>query len=213
MSIYLLSDTHHEGVVNLPQIEFVRRDIELDLSSYEALVFSSKNSVKAIDSINKNWRKIPSYAIGKQTANKIEELGGRVEFIAKYSYGDTFAYEVSKKLQNKKTLFLRAKKVISDLENILQKSGVDIESKVIYETICHKKIVLQAEDEKKVFIFTSPSTVECFFINHKWKENYTAVCIGSVTARAMPLDISLHISDTQTIEACIELAKTIIKQN
>ena len=213
MSIYLLSDTHHKGVINLPQIEPVYRDIKIDLSSYEALIFSSKNAVKAINKINKNWCKIPSYAIGKQTANMIEEKGGRVEFIASSSYGDSFAREVSSKLQNKKTLFLRAKKVVSDLENILKKSGVDISSIIVYETLCRQKITLHVEDEKKVFIFTSPSTVDCFFSNYEWQKNYSAVCIGEVTARAVPLGISLHISNTQTIEACIELAKTIIKQN
>ncbi len=213
MSIYLLSDTHHEGVINLPQIKLTCRDIEIDLRSYEALIFSSKNSVKAIDKINKSWQKIPSYAIGKQTASKIEKLGGRVEFVASSSYGDLFAHEISKKLQNRKTLFLRAKIVLSDLENILKDSGVDISSIVVYETSCREKTALHVEDEKKVFIFTSPSTVECFFSNYKWCKNYSAVCIGSVTARAMPLEISLHVSDIQTIEACIELAKTIIKQN
>ena len=213
MSIYLLSDTHHKGVINLPQIELAYRDIKIDLNSYEALIFSSKNAVKAIDKINKNWRKIPSYAIGKQTANMIEQLSGRVEFIASNSYGDLFAQEVSKNLQNKKTLFLRAKKVVSDLENILKKSGVDISSIIVYETLCRQKIALRAEEEKKVFIFTSPSTVECFFSNYEWHKNYSAICIGDVTAKALPDGISSHVSSSQTIKACIELAKTIIKQN
>jgi len=74
LSIYLLSDAFHEGVVNLPQIKITFRDIELDLTPYDALIFSSKNGVKAIDSINKNWKKIPSYAIGGPTANTIINL-------------------------------------------------------------------------------------------------------------------------------------------
>ena len=62
MNIYLLSDTFYEGVVNLPQIKVTCKEIELDLSSYDALIFSSKNGVRAIDYINKNWKKIPSYS-------------------------------------------------------------------------------------------------------------------------------------------------------
>ena len=213
MNIYLLSETYHEGVVNLPQIKIDYKDKKLDLTSVEALIFSSKNGVKALDKINKNWKKIPSYAIGTQTAKTIRDLGGKVEFIAKSSYGDDFAHELTQKLQIKKTIFIRGKKVLSDLENILKKSGVDIYSEVVYETTCKEKVALHVKSEKTVFIFTSPSTVECFFKNYEWHKNYIAVCIGKVTAKAFKFDIPLHVSPIQTINACIELAKTLIKQN
>jgi len=212
MSIYLLSDTFHEEVVNLPQIRVTCRDIELDLSSYDALIFSSKNGVKALEKINKNWRKIPAYVIGKVTAKEIENLDGNLVYTSNSSYGDDFAQEISPKLNGKKVLFLRAKKVLSDLENILKKANIDLTSQIVYETTCREK-----KSEKllknSVIIFTSPSTISCFFNNYKWDKSYQAVCIGNVTARALPSEISLHVSKTQTIEACIVLAKTLIKQN
>ncbi len=212
MSIYLLSDTFHEGVVNLPQIKVTCRDIELDLLSYNALIFSSKNGVKAIDKINKKWRKIPAYAIGKPTAKAIENLDGNLVYTSNFSYGDDFAQEILPKLKGKKVLFLRAKKVLSDLENILKKSNIDLISKVVYETTCREKTTKKLL-KHSVIIFTSPSTANCFFNNYKWDKSYKAVCIGKVTAKALPNEISLHVSKTQTIEACITLAKTLIKQN
>ena len=213
MSIYLLSDTFHEGVVNLPQIKVIYRDIDLDLTSYDALIFSSKNGVKAIDKITKIWKQIPSYAIGNPTANMIEKLGGKVVYTSTNSYGDDFAQEIYPELEGKKVLFLRAKKVLSNLENILLNHNIDIKSEVVYETICNEKTPLHVESEKNVFIFTSPSTVECFFGHYEWKKEYIAVCIGSVTSRAFPIKISHHVSKVQTIEACIAFAKTLIKQN
>jgi uroporphyrinogen-III synthase len=213
LSIYLLGESFYQGVVNLPQIEVTCRDIELDLSPYNALVFSSKNGVKAINSINKKWRKIPSYAIGESTANEIRKLGGVVEFTASSSYGDSFAKELVERLIGRNCLFLRAKTVVTNLEQILKNSGVNIESKVVYETTCKEQTSLHVNQERVIFIFTSPSTVECFFKNHKWCDEFRAVCIGEVTAKALPDGIVSSISKTQTIQSCIELAKTIIKQN
>jgi len=212
LSIYLLSDSCHEGVINLPQIKVTCKDIDLDLSSYDTLIFSSKNGVKSISKSNQNWKDIPSYAIGSPTADAIREFGGKVEYIAKSSYGNDFAKELIPRLKGKKVLFIRAKKVLSDLENLLKNAGVDLSSIIAYETVCTDKID-EKINENSIFIFTSPSTVKCFFKNHNWHKSYKAVCIGTVTAKALPKEISLHVSSTQTIAACIDLAKTLIKQN
>ncbi len=212
MNIYLLSDTFHEGVINLPQIKLTCKDVKLDLTPYEALIFSSKNAVLAINKINNNWKKIRSYLIGRQTAKTVKKLGGNIEFISSSSYGDDFAKELIDLLKDKKVIFLRAKTVLSNLENILKNADIDLTSKVIYETTCREK-TNEVIQNNSVIIFTSPSTVDCFFKNYKWDKSYKAVFIGDVTAKAFPLVISSHISKIQTIKACIELAKTLIKQN
>jgi len=211
LSIYLLSDSFHKGVINLPQIKVTCKDIELDLTPYDALIFSSKNGVNAIEKINKKWRKIPAYAIGNPTAKTITTLDGNLVYTANSSYGDDFAKEICPKLKGKKVLFLRAKKVLSNLENILKNSGIDLKSEIVYETICREKEPLCIEDKNSVFIFTSPSTVECFFSNYKWLDTYQAVSIGNVTAKALPENISLHVSKVQSIQSCIEIAKTLSK--
>jgi len=211
LSIYLLSDTFHEGVVNLPQIKVTCRDIDLDLTPYDALIFSSKNAVKAIDLINKDWRKIPSYAIGEPTAKSITKLNGNLVFTSNSSYGDDFAQEIYQKLMGKKVLFLRAKKVLSNLENILKDNEINLKSEIVYETTCKENKPLHVENKNSVFIFTSPSTVECFFSNYEWCDTYQAVCIGNVTAKALPKNITLHVSKVQSIQSCIKIAKTLSK--
>jgi len=173
LSIYLLSDTFHEGVVNLPQIK-----------------------------VN---------AIGEPTAKTITKLNGTLVFTSNSSYGDDFAKEIYPELKGKKVLFLRAKKVLSNLENILKNNGINLKSEVVYETTCKENKPLHVENKNSIFIFTSPSTVECFFSNYEWHDTYQAVCIGTVTAKALPKNISLHVSKVQSIQSCIKIAKTLSK--
>lgn len=51
--IYLLNNLKYEGVENLEvfKIEFIESDI--DLSSYDALLFTSKNAIYSLNSFNK----------------------------------------------------------------------------------------------------------------------------------------------------------------
>jgi uroporphyrinogen-III synthase len=41
-----------------------------------------------------------------------------------------------------------------------------------------------------------------------WNHTYKAVVIGKTTAEYMPKEVEYKISPIQSIEACIELAKT-----
>jgi len=212
LNIYLLSDNFHKGVINLPQIEVKYRDVDLDFTSYDTLIFSSKNGVKSIAEKNTDWKNLSSFAIGNPTANEIIKLGGRVEYVAKSSYGNDFAKELIPLLKHKKVLFIRAKKVLSNLEKILKEANINLSSQIVYETVCRKK-TNEKFKSNSIFIFTSPSTIKCFFKNYEWLDSYKAVCIGDVTAKELPINVSFYISKIQTIDACIELAKTLIKQN
>jgi uroporphyrinogen-III synthase len=213
VSIYLLSESVYEGAENLPIIKSHYKQNNLDLSAFDALIFSSKNAVMAIEEINSAWKNIPSYAIGVPTASLIESLGGHVAYISKSSYGDKFAKELIPLLRNKRVLFLRAKKISSDIENILTCSQIDLTSHVVYETTCSSDIPLHAIEKNSIIIFTSPSAVECFLKKYAWDNSFRAVCIGERTSGALPSHILPIVSETQTIEACISLAKTLIKQD
>ena len=56
--IILLSDLKMDNVINLPilKIEYIQKDI--DLTSYDALIFTSKNAIYSVDSFNKDWLNI-----------------------------------------------------------------------------------------------------------------------------------------------------------
>lgn len=205
--IYLLNEQKHEDVENLEvfQIEYIKSDI--DLKKYDALVFTSKNGVKAINSFNQDWKNIPSYAIAQKTANTIMKLGGVIEFIGNSGHGNDFAYELKNVLKDKKVLYVKALKTVSNLPNILKENGIFLDEIIAYKTSCKKSNIIL--EENSIFIFTSPSSVECFFKQYSWKNSYKAIVIGKTTAEFLPSNINYEISSQTSVEECIKLAKQL----
>ncbi|KLE01440.1 uroporphyrinogen-III synthase [Aliarcobacter butzleri] len=205
--IYLLNEQKHEDVENLEvfQIEYIKSDI--DLKKYDALVFTSKNGVKAINSFNQDWKNIPSYAIAQKTANTIIKLGGVIEFIGNSGHGNDFAYELKNVLKDKKVLYVKALKTVSNLPNILKENGIFLDEIIAYKTSCKKSNIIL--EENSIFIFTSPSSVECFFKQYSWKNSYKAIVIGKTTAEFLPSNINYEISSQTSVEECIKLAKQL----
>ena len=205
--IYLLNEQKHENVENLEvfQIEYIKSDV--DLKKYDALVFTSKNGVKAINSFNQDWKNIPSYAIAQKTANTIIKLGGVVEFIGNSGHGNDFAYELKDVLKDKRVLYIKALKTVSNLPNILKENGVFLDEIIAYKTSCKKSNIIL--EENSIFIFTSPSSVECFFKQYSWKNSYKAIVIGKTTAEFLPSNINYEISSQTSVEECIKLAKQL----
>ncbi|MDN5076597.1 uroporphyrinogen-III synthase [Aliarcobacter butzleri] len=205
--IYLLNEQKHEDVENLEvfQIEYIKSDV--DLKKYDALVFTSKNGVKAINSFDQDWKNIPSYAIAQKTANTIIKLGGVVEFIGNSGHGNDFAYELKDVLKDKRVLYIKALKTVSNLPNILKENGVFLDEIIVYKTSCKKSNIIL--EENSIFIFTSPSSVECFFKQYSWKNSYKAIVIGKTTAEFLPSNINYEISSQTSVEECIKLAKQL----
>lgn len=205
--IYLLNEQKHEDVENLEvfQIEYIKSDV--DLKKYDALVFTSKNGVKAINSFKQDWKNIPSYAIAQKTANTIIKLGGIVEFIGNSGHGNDFAYELKNVLKDKKVLYVKALKTVSNLPNILKENGIFLDEIIAYKTSCKKSNIIL--EENSIFIFTSPSSVECFFKQYSWKNSYKAIVIGKTTAEFLPSNINYEISSQTSVEECIKLAKQL----
>ena len=203
--IYLLNDQKYLDVENLEvfQIEYIKS--EIDLSKYDALIFTSKNAIYSLDSFNENWKKLDSFAIAPKTANIIKEMGGKVVFTGITSHGDEFAQELITLLKNKKVLYIKALKTVSNLVEILKENAVLIDELVTYTTSC-KKSNIPLEDNS-IFIFTSPSSVECFFSQYKWKDNYKAIVIGKTTAKYLPKEVHYTISSETSIDECINLAQ------
>jgi len=73
------------------------------------LIFSSKNAVLSVNSFDERWKEIPCFCIGAGTAKVVEELGGKVAYVSKNSYGNKFAVEIANLLLDKKVLFLSSK--------------------------------------------------------------------------------------------------------
>ena len=209
--IYVLSDKEVDYARNLPVIVTKPIPTKIDFNLYDGLIFTSKNAVFAIESFNKKWKQKPVYALAPQTAKAIKSLKGQLRFVGKSHYGDEFADELIKPLQDKKVLYLRAKNVASDLCGILNSKGVFCDEVIVYETTCKQfdqKIVLP---KNSIIIFSSPSTINCFFQNADWDPTYTAIAIGHTTAQHFPKEVTPYIADTTSIDACIRKAMSVKK--
>ncbi len=206
--IYLLNDNIHEDVHNLEvfTIKYLKSDI--NLSKYDALIFTSKNAIHAINSFNTNWKKIPAYLIAQKTANIANSYGGNIAFIGKESYGDGFAKELINILEDKKVLYIRASKTVSNLYTILKNKDINIDELIAYKTICKQNNKLI--EDNSILIFTSPSSVECFFTNYIWNKSNKAILIGETTAKYFPKNIKYLISPINSIQECIKLAKKLL---
>lgn len=206
--VYLLSSAKVESAKNLPVIktEFIEADIAID--DYDVIIFTSKNAVEAINRLGVDWKSKPSIAIGDATAEKIKKLKGCVSFVSNEAYGDELAVEITKKYRFLKFLYPRAKKIASNLPDILRKKGLDITEIVVYETVCSDEI-LEAPQDGSVIVFSSPSTVKCFVEKFGWRESYKCVAIGKTTAAAIDFCDGIHISPKQTLEAAVEFAKKL----
>ena len=210
-NIYLISNKEYEGItsINVFDISYIRKDIEIN--KYDALIYTSKNAIYSVDSFNKDWKNINSYAIAKQTANVINELNGKLVFTGKKSHGNDFAEELVPLLKNKIVLYLRAKKTVSNLTEILRDNNIKIDEEIVYETVCKHNLQNKHFENDSIFIFTSPSSYDCFLENFYWNETFTAIAIGKTTAKKFNQKIKYLISEETSINACIKLAKSIEK--
>lgn len=205
-NIYLLSPTIKDNIKHLPMIQFRLLVNEVDLGNCDTLMFTSKEAVKSVDRLNKMWKKYPSLAIGSATAKQIVELGGRVEYNPSSFYGEELSKDIIKKFKDRKILYLRPKVVSFDSQAFLLKSNIFIEEQIIYETTCIPYDTSKELEKESIIIFTSPSTIRCFFKNFNWDTSYIAVVIGESTKEHLRPDMQCEVADEATIEACIAKA-------
>ncbi len=206
MNIYILSDKKVKWAKNLPMFDIKPIKQEIDLSNYDALIFTSKNAVYSIDKIDKTWKNKPSYTIAPQTAKIIKHLKGNLKFVGKTKHGNEFALELIERFKHQKMLYIRGSETVSDIVNILNSNNVVCEELIVYETVCKeytKKIKLP---KNSAIIFSSPSTIKCFLNHTTWDESFKAICIGKTTAKYFPAYITPIIADTTSLEACVRKA-------
>ncbi len=211
--IYLLSPVVYEDTISLPMIQFSLSVTSLDLSSYDLLMFTSKQAVKSAEVLNPKWKEIPCLSIGSATTKQIEALGGKVVYQPTSFYGKVLSENIVLKFRDKHMVYLRPKEVSFDSKTFLASKGITLDEKIIYETRC--KIYMDSEKPQKnaIIIFTSPSTIHCFLKNFKWDNSYIAVVIGDATKKHLPENVRYKVAEEATIDACVRKAKHILTAN
>ena len=210
--IYLVSNTKtaDESVVNLSvsKIEFLKFD--LNLSEFDALVATSKNAFNALkfNEISA-LENLPVFAIANSCATSAREFGFSEIYTGQNAHGDDFAREILPLLKGKKVLYLKGKDSASNFLEILQKGGVNIKAVIAYENVLNPCKMELKPPKNSILIFASPINVRNFLTNFGWDESYQTISIGKVTAKELNFTKPL-VSQSQDINACIALAKTLL---
>lgn len=210
--IYLVgSDLEFQGVKTLKLNEISFAKFSVDLSEFDALVITSKNAIKALEknaiSLSKN---LQIYAIGEASTRAAREFGFEKIYTGKNSHGREFAEEILPFVKGKKTIYLSAKKTISNLGEILSAAGVLLTHIIAYENIALKADLSLKPDKKSVIVFTAPSAVKNFIANFGWDDSYKAVAIGKTTEFELRDFTKAIVSGKQDINSCLALAKTLL---
>ena len=210
--IYLVSNTKtaDESVVNLSvsKIEFLK--FEINLSEYDALIATSKNAFNALkfNEISA-LENLPVFAIASGCAAAAKGLGFTQIYTGQNAHGDDFAREILPLLKDKKVLYLKGKDSASNFLEILQNGGVNIKAIVAYENVLNPCKMELKPPKNSILIFASPINVRNFLTNFGWDESYQTISIGKVTAKELNFTKPL-VSQSQDINACIALAKTLL---
>lgn len=210
LNIYVLSDKKTKWAKNIPVFKIETIKSNVDFSSYDALIFTSKNAVSSLNSFDNTWKKKPLYVIAPQTAKIASDLGGKIKFVGKEKHGNEFAKELITPLKNKKVLYVRGSKIVSDLVDTLNSNSVLCDELIVYQTTCinvKNKIKLP---KNSIIIFSSPSTIECFLQNITWDESYKAISIGHTTKKYFPSYIKPYISETTSLDSCVKKALELV---
>ena len=208
--IYLCSPKRAKDTLPLPLIEFSLIKDKIDYQGCDTLMFTSKQAIYYTNELDKNWIKYPVIAIGSVTKEVAKSFGAKVIYQPANFYGEELAKDILKFFKDRKILYIRPKVVSFDSKSFLEKEGVWIKEEIIYKTSCveYKDKTLQ---KNAIIIFTSPSTIKCFFKNFKWDDSFIAVVIGKSTLKNLPSYVKAVVANTPTIDSCIEKAKSIQK--
>lgn len=206
--IYLISQTPYPGVLHIPilKIRFLTPDI--DFSTYDGLVFTSKQAVKALESYPESWKRLVCMCVSEPTAIAVREAGVGDVRIAD-GYGRSIPDSLSMERDGGKWLYLRPKVIASEWVETAREQGIRIDEAIMYETVCNDEGVFGAIEPNGVLIFTSPSSIECFMARYEILPDQKIVVIGKTTQKGLPEGVDSTLSDSPSIASCVKIARTI----
>ena len=156
-----------------------------------------------------DFYKIPSFVIGAGSAQSLQKYHFNLEYVSPDSHGENFANELIEKLSGKNALYIRAKKIVSRLDERLNEAKVSLKQVIAYE---NKTKTLPQELKpapRSIVIFTAPSNYYSFIQNFGWDGSYVAIAIGMTTFGVLAKEITRYVAPKQSIESCIDFAKEI----
>lgn len=206
--IFLFSKTPHPDVTCIPILKTHFLQPDIDFSAYDAIVLTSKQAVTALEKISPKWKSIPTLTVAAKTAGMVKEANGRLLETGD-GYGGSLSEIIINKYGSYHWLYPRPTVVASDFKERVAKAGVKIEDVVVYETSCNPACRKFLLPDDAVLVFTSPLTIACFMQFFDFEAGHKVVVIGKTTAKALPPAVKYRMPQEPTIEASVQLAKTL----
>lgn len=184
-------------------------DFEFDLEQFDCLIFTSKNAIKVLAFLAgkypqmQQWKTMPSFVIGKGSAEEILKQGGKLQYIASNFHSEIFIQELFPQVKDSNCLYLRAKEIISHLDCKLQNQGVQLTSKIIYQSK-FKPLSCNRPPKNSILLFTAPSAYRFFLQNFDWDLSYRAIALGKTTFSSFENGIQKMLSPVQGIKKSVE---------
>lgn len=214
--IFLVGTKEYSGINSLLVSQIVYLPLSCTLQGISCLIFTSKHAINSLlNSLDsnpalKNWHKLPTYAIGKGCENLLKKHNVNIAFIGENLSGVEFANSLLKILpQDATPLYLRAEKIVSNLDRILLDSNINLKQEIAYKN-CPKKLDKSLKPPlDSILIFAAPSAYKAFVENFGWESSYKAVAIGQTTLDSLPRNIKAFKAKEHSLESCIQLAKEL----
>ncbi|MGM0533147.1 MAG: uroporphyrinogen-III synthase [Campylobacterota bacterium] len=202
--LYLLSKSKSEceRVCHLPVIQTRYYSANVEPGGFDALVLTSKEAVNALVKSGVDLRGLSALCVSCKTAQKAKAAGMHILDFAG-GYGRQLGTLILRRYSHLRLFFPHGKTLAFDLPGMLHEAAVACTEAVVYETVCAPAQTVDFENNS-VFIFTSPSTVRCFFQNYSWRPGFKAVAIGQTTLDALPKECEAFMAESTDISACID---------
>ena len=207
--IYTLGEDKLNGAISAPFIKTKYIKFNCNIDNFDAIIFTSKKAVIAIESLFPSWVNKTIYTVGKKTKKLALSKGAKNIFASHKESSYDMSIEIKEFLKDKKVLYIRAKTILTDIKSLLD-DICDFTEIIAYETVFVKPLF---ELEKgSIIIFSSPSTIKSFSLVYNIKD-FTVVVIGKNTAKTLDKSIQYEMPSSPSLELCIQKAKNILKNS
>jgi len=169
------------------------------------IFFSSKNAVTFFFLQKPQLANQKFGCIGKSTAEAIRKFGKRAEFIGYSTDTKMTGKQFASRVGSGTVLFPMAKGSMRSVQNGFVKAGQTTDLSV-YETI--KTEYKVPVSDTGIFVFTSPSNVEAFFVQNKLERSHKVIAMGDATASALKKYGVMHPTFTDAFDD-VALARAV----
>ena len=206
--IYLISKTPYAGVIHIPILTIAFLHPNIDFTEYEGVIVTSKQALLALQEYTFEWRDLQWICVSEGTAEAARQLGA-VQVEVGDGYGVSIPNVLGTKKRYGKWLYLRPKVIASEWVECARSEGFEIDEAILYETTCNEEASHYTIADDAVLVFTSPSSIECFYTSYQILPSHTIVTIGKTTQSAFHSAKEVFVSPQTSVASAVELARKI----